>query len=210
MHHISMALVEHKIGLLRFDFTGLGNSGGEFENSGFRANLSDLQSALDFMSERGYSPQIMFGHSLGGTAVLAMAHKVPSLKLVATIGSPFQPAHSKHLFGEALCALETQQSTKVTLANREFTVTREFVKELDDHDMDAAIHAIDASLLLFHDPEDEIVESSNAKMIYEAARHPKSFISLPGAGHLLNVDKKDPIYVATVIAATARSLRIGT
>lgn len=204
MHGISTALVNQGIALLRFDFTGLGHSGGEFENSGFRANLEDIESAITFLSNEYYPPKLLFGHSLGGTAVLAVAHKIPSLKLVASIGSPYQPAHSKHLFKSVLKELETNESTTVTLSKREFTITREFVKQLEGHDMAASIQAINCSVMVFHDPHDDVVELSNAKMIYDAAKHPKSFIALPDVGHMINNHKKDAEYVASILAAATK------
>lgn len=204
MHKISMALVERKIGVLRFDFTGLGHSGGEFANSGFRANLDDIRAAENYLKEQGASPQILFGHSLGGTAMLATAAEVSSAKLVATIGSPFDPAHASHFFKDALRELETADATTVTLSNRPFTVTRAFVGELQGHDMAAAVRAIKAHMLVFHDPDDDVVEIENARMIFEAARHPKSFMALPQAGHMLNNSNGDAEYVAHIIAATVQ------
>ena len=209
MHRISTSLVEQGIGVLRFDFTGLGHSGGEFSNSGFRANLSDIESAVTFLQSQGAAPSILIGHSLGGTAMLAMAHKIPSAKLVASIGSPFQPGHSKHLFAHVLQDLETNETTTVTLSGRTFIVTRAFVDELEGHDMVKNIHAIEGAVMVFHDPEDDVVEIHNARLIYEAAQHPKSFIALPKAGHMINNHKTDAAYVASVIADTARFLNIG-
>ena len=203
MHRISVALVERKIGVLRFDFTGLGHSGGEFANSGFKANLDDIRAAVAYLKEREAAPQILFGHSLGGTAMLATAPEVETAVLIATLGSPYQPTHASHFFADALRELETCGVATLTLSNRSFTVTREFVDELQGHDMAAAIRAIKTHLLVLHDPEDEVVEIENARMIYESARHPKSFIALPQSGHMLTNNTLDAEYVAALIAATA-------
>lgn len=209
MHRISTSLVEQGIAVLRFDFTGLGHSGGEFANSGFRANLSDIESAVAYLQSHGAAPAILFGHSLGGTAILASAHKIPSAKLVASIGSPFQPGHSKHLFAHVLKDLETNDTTTVTLSGRAFTVSRSFVNELEGHDMKKHIHDIQGAVMVFHDPEDDVVEIHNARLIFEAAKHPKSFIAIPKAGHMINNHVKDAAYVASIIADTARFLNIG-
>jgi putative redox protein len=210
MHRISTALVERGIGVLRFDFTGLGHSGGEFANSGFRANLDDIRSAFDYLKKNNAAPQILLGHSLGGTAMLATAHEFPEAILVASIGSPFQPAHTSHHFADALQEIKEKGVASVTLSKRTFTVTREFVEQLEGHDMAATIRSIKSHVLVFHDPEDDVVEIENARMIFEAARHPKSFLALPKAGHMLNNSPMDAPYVASIIAATAvRNLNLG-
>ncbi len=204
MHRISKALVARGIGVFRFDFTGLGASEGDFEDSHFSANLDDIRSAVSYLTEHAASPQIMFGHSLGGTAVLATAHEVSSVKIVATIGSPFEPVHAGHFFESVADTLNTCGVANVTLAGREFTITKEFVDQLKLHDMKKSLQKLKAQLMIFHDPKDELVEAENARDIYEHANHPKSFISLPGAGHMLS-KTEDAEYVSDILAAAAHN-----
>ena len=199
---IAAVLVEHGLGVLRFDFTGLGASEGEFGDAGFSANVSDLLAAAEAMRARGMAPALLIGHSLGGAAALAVAGAIPELRVVATIGAPFDPAHVLHLFEAQLEEIRTQGSAEVALFGRPFRITREFLDDVAGQQLEERIAGMRKALLLFHSPEDELVGIDNATQIFRAAMHPKSFISLHGADHLLT-RPADAAYVATLIAAGA-------
>lgn len=198
---IAATLAEHGIGVVRFDFTGLGASEGEFGNAGFSSNIADLVSAAGAMRARGMAPALLIGHSLGGAAVLAAAGSIPEAAAVATIAAPFEPGHIAQLFPpEALAEAREDGAVEVTLAGRPFRVTRAFLDDIAGHKLEAAIHGLNRALLVFHAPEDEVVGIENAARIFGAARHPKSFISLLGADHLLT-RPSDAAFVANVLAA---------
>lgn len=198
---IAAGLAEHGMGVVRFDFTGLGASEGEFANAGFSSNIADLLSAADAMRERGMAPKLLIGHSLGGAAVLAAAAGVPEAVAVVTIGAPFEPVHATHVFDPAsLEQARAEGSAEVTLTGRKFRVTRGFLEDIAGHKLEPLIHDLDRALLVFHAPEDEVVGIENAARIFGAARHPKSFVSLAGADHMLS-RPEDAAYVARVLAA---------
>ena len=197
---IAGALAERGIAVLRFDFTGLGASGGEFANTDFSSNVDDLVAAAAYLRERFEAPSILIGHSLGGAAVLAAAKDVPEAKAVVTIGAPSDPAHVRHLFDDALEEIETDGEANVTLAGRPFTIRKQFLDDIAGQNLKAAIGDLHKALLVFHAPRDEVVAISNAAEIYAAAKHPKSFVSLDDADHLLT-RKDDAVYVADVLAA---------
>lgn len=205
MHYISQSLIAHGIGVMRFDFTGLGSSDGEFAQSHFSSNLEDIRAAIAYLNEHRIAPSIMFGHSLGGTAILATAGEVSSVKLVATIGSPYEPAHATHFFDGMEEMMEKDAEACVTLGGRRFTINRKFLEDLNSHSMDKAIKSIEAYKIIFHDPEDEIVEIENARFIFEAALHPKSFIALPKAGHMLS-KQRDAEMVGSILDAVIRKV----
>ncbi|WP_299708427.1 bifunctional alpha/beta hydrolase/OsmC family protein [uncultured Pontibacter sp.] len=188
------------IAVLRFDFTGLGDSEGEFDESGFSSNVSDLVSACKFLEKEYSAPDIAVGHSLGGTAVLMAAKSLHSLKAIVTIGSPFDPAHVKHLIQPALSSVEAEGTAMVNIGGKPFPISREFVEELDAYDPEASIAQLDKALLILHSPQDRVVSIDNAAAIYKTARHPKSFVSLDGTDHLLS-DKKDSQYTGELIAS---------
>lgn len=200
MNHISKSLVARGIGVMRFDFTGLGQSKGTFADSHFTANIEDIRSAVKYLETHAKPPIILLGHSLGGTAILATAHEFPSAKIVATIGSPYDPSHVEHFFDGLSEHMSVDAEVCITLAGRKFIINREFIDNLDDHRMNEAIRGIAGHVVVFHDPDDEVVEVENARHIFQAATHPKSFISLPGAGHLL-LKEKDAEFVGAVLAA---------
>ena len=202
VRQISRALTRHEIGVLRFDFTGLGESGGEFADTTFSSNVDDLVSAAAFLEREYGAPSILIGHSLGGAAVLAAAGRCPTVKAVATIGAPADPAHVRHLFGACAADIETKGQAEVKLAGRSFIVRKRFLDDLESHESEEAIAALDRALLVFHSPQDNTVGIENARKIYQAARHPKSFVSLDGADHLLT-RARDARYVADVVAAWA-------
>jgi uncharacterized OsmC-like protein/fermentation-respiration switch protein FrsA (DUF1100 family) len=200
--NISRALTQQRIAVLRFDFTGLGESEGEFADTTFSSNIEDLVAAAEYMGRELEAPAILVGHSLGGAAVLQAASHIQAVRAVATIGAPFDPAHVKHLFEGSLEEIEERGEADVVLAGRRFTVGRQFVRDLDGHRMEETIAGLGRPLLIFHSPVDQTVSIDNAALIYKAARHPKSFVSLDNADHLL-LDPRDSLYVGSVLAAWA-------
>jgi uncharacterized OsmC-like protein/fermentation-respiration switch protein FrsA (DUF1100 family) len=200
--NISRALTQERIAVLRFDFTGLGESEGDFADTTFTSNIEDLVAAAEYMGGELEAPAILVGHSLGGAAVLQAAPRIESVRAVATIGAPFDPAHVKHLFEGSLEEIEERGEADVVLGGRRFTVGRQFVRDLDGHRMEETIAGLGRPLLIFHSPVDQTVSIDNAALIYKAARHPKSFVSLDDADHLL-LDERDSLYVGSVLAAWA-------
>jgi putative redox protein len=200
---ISRGLVELGFGVLRFDFTGLGASGGEFANTTFSSNVEDLVRAAAMLRERYRAPALLVGHSLGGAAVLAAAPSIPEVTAVATIGAPFDPGHITHLFPpHTLAELQRTGEADVELAGRTFRVRRQLLDDANAQNLTTTLAQLGRALLVFHAPADEIVDVDNARRIFEAARHPKSFVSLDGADHLLT-RAVDATYVATVLAGWA-------
>ena len=197
-------LTRHGIAVLRFDFTGLGSSDGEFANTNFTSNIDDLVAAADWLREHHQAPQILIGHSLGGAAVLAGAHRVPECKAVATIGAPYDPEHVTGHFGDELHQIVERGSAQVSVGGRPFTIERHFLEDISAHNMKAAIAKLDRALIIFHAPRDETVGIENAEKIFVAAKHPKSFVSLDDADHLMH-NPDDALYVSGVIAAWAES-----
>jgi uncharacterized OsmC-like protein/alpha/beta superfamily hydrolase len=199
---ISAALAAAGFAVLRFDFTGLGGSEGEFANTNFSSNIADLVAAADWLRAGHAAPQLLIGHSLGGAAVLAAAAKIPESLAVATIGAPFDPAHAARLLAPARAEIEAAGEAEVELAGRRFRVRRQFLDDIGAQPQREAIAGLRRALLIFHSPADTTVEISNAAEIYTAAKHPKSFVSLDRADHLLT-RKEDAAYVATVLTAWA-------
>jgi putative redox protein len=199
---ISAALTERGFGVLRFDFTGLGGSEGDFANTNFSSNVADLVAAVNWLRAQHQAPAILVGHSLGGAAVLAAAHEIPEAAAVATIGAPFDPGHLQHLFGDAATAIMADGEAEVTLAGRKFNIRKQFLDDLLNHSNHERIGALRKALLVLHSPRDTTVNIDNAARIFTAAKHPKSFVSLDTADHLLT-GKADAVYVAGVLAAWA-------
>lgn len=197
---ISRALARHGIATLRFDFTGIGGSEGDFAGTSFRSNVADLRVAADWLRENHRAPSLLIGHSLGGAAVLAASPSIPESKGVATIGAPSDPAHVLHLLGEDVDAIREHGEAVVTLAGRKFTIGSRFLDDMENLGHDETIATLDRDLLILHSPTDEIVGIENAGKIYSAAKHPKSFHSLTGADHLLT-DPAQADYAAGIIAA---------
>lgn len=202
MYHISNALTSSGFGVLRFDFTGLGESEGAFEETSFTLNVSDLVSAAGYLAAEYAAPSLLIGHSLGGAAVLAAASDIDSIKAIATIGTPFAPGYVQHLFEAAGQELEQTGRAKVNIGDRPFTIGKQFVDDLKSQRPEETIKRLKRALLIMHSPQDEIVSVNNAASIYQAAKHPKSFISLDGADHLLS-RPEDARYAGTTIAAWA-------
>jgi uncharacterized OsmC-like protein/alpha-beta hydrolase superfamily lysophospholipase len=190
------------IAVLRFDFTGLGSSEGEFANTSFSSNVADLVAAANELRRSARAPAILIGHSLGGTAVLAAAAEVAEARAVVTIAAPCDPTHVTGLFKDRLEEITTQGEVEATLAGRQFRISRAFVDDLAEHKLVERIANLRKALLLFHSPTDEIVGIENASRIFTAAKHPKSFVSLAGADHLLS-RCSDAAYVANVVHAWA-------
>ena len=200
---IAEALGLGGIAVLRFDFTGLGMSEGEFANTTFSSNVDDLVAAADHLRRTLAAPAILIGHSLGGAAVLAAAHRIPEARAVVTIGAPFDPAHVIGLLGDRVHDIGDKQEVEVTLAGRPFKVRRSFLEDAKQQNLAGRIGALHKALLIFHSPTDDIVGIDDASQIFLAAKHPKSFISLFGADHLLS-RRSDDAYVANVITAWAQ------
>jgi len=197
---IAHALTDHGIAVFRFDFTGIGASDGEFANTNFSSNLDDLKAAANHLRSLQQAPSILIGHSLGGAAVLAVAEHIPEVTAVVTIGAPSDPSHVTHMFEEQLEAIEVEGEANVQLAGRPFRIKRQFLRDVEEQQLNARIRGLRRALLVMHSPVDNTVNIDNALHIFQAAKHPKSFVSLDNADHLLTV-KSDAIYVADLIAA---------
>lgn len=199
---ISARLSAMGIAVLRFDFTGLGHSEGEFANTTFTSNVQDLISAAQYLSGRGMAPALLIGHSLGGAAVMRARAGIPSIKGVVTLGAPADPGHVSHHFDAALPEIEAKGSAEVCLAGRPFRIGRDFVHDISKEALKPAIADLNAALLVLHAPLDDTVSIDNAAEIFMAAKHPKSFVTLDDADHLIT-RAKDAEYAADVIAAWA-------
>ena len=197
---IAARLASMGIAVLRFDFTGLGHSKGEFANTTFSSNVGDLQAAAEYLTQRGMAPTMLIGHSLGGAAVLRAAGDMDGIKAVVTIGAPYDPEHVTHNFSDALADIETEGKAKVDLGGRPFTIGKAFVDDVKAQNLAPAIGSLKAALLVMHAPRDSVVGLENATNIFTAARHPKSFVTLDDADHLIT-ESKDAEYAAEVITA---------
>jgi len=199
---IAAALTDHGIAVLRFDFTGLGLSDGEFANTTFSSNVADLVLAADHLRQIHRAPALLIGHSLGGAAVLAAAAQIPEAKAVVTIAAPSDPAHVTKMFADHVDTIRSEGSVEVALAGRPFTIKREFLDDVAEYNLLRAVATLHKALLILHSPTDDTVGIDNATQIFVAAKHPKSFVSLAGADHLLT-DRRDATYVAGLIASWA-------
>jgi putative redox protein len=197
---IAARLAAMGLAVLRFDFTGLGHSGGEFENTSFTSNVADLVAAARYLEGRGLPPGLLIGHSLGGAAALRAAHEMRSVKAVATIGAPFDPGHVTHNFAGALDEIARNGVAEVTLGGRPVRIGRDFVRDVDAAQLAPAIGGLRRALLVLHAPRDAVVGIDNATQIFMAAKHPKSFVTLDDADHLIS-RATDAEYTAEVIAA---------
>ncbi len=199
---IAGRLASAGIAVLRFDFTGLGHSQGEFANTSFSSNLQDLVAAAQYLQGRGMAPGLLIGHSLGGAAVLRAAGSLESVKAVVTIGAPFDPEHVTHNFGGALERIRAEGQAEVMLGGRAITIGRDFVDDVSAEQLGPAIRNLKRALLVMHAPLDSTVGIDNATRIFLAARHPKSFVTLDDADHLIS-RPEDAEYAAGVIASWA-------
>ncbi|MEP6628763.1 MAG: bifunctional alpha/beta hydrolase/OsmC family protein [Ginsengibacter sp.] len=200
--NIGQALTNAGFGVLRFDFTGLGESDGDFENTNFSGNVNDLVAAATYLKENYLAPTLLIGHSLGGAAVIFAAAQIPSVKAVAVINSPSSPSHIMHLLKSSAQEIIRNGKAVVNLAGRDFTIKKQFLDDLENKPLTEVVRDFGKALLILHSPQDNTVNIKNAEEIYKAARHPKSFVSLDGADHLLS-KKEDSQYVGNVIAGWA-------
>ncbi len=196
------ALTRQGIGVLRFDFTGLGESEGEFAETNFSSNVADLAAAADFLKDNFAAPKLLIGHSLGGAAVLQAAGRIDSCAAVATIAAPADPSSVTRHLGNTTQEIEQRGEAEITLGGRKFRIKKQFLEDLEQVQMEDTIRNLGRPLLLFHSPQDAVVGIENARKIFETARHPKSFISLDKADHLLSA-REDSLYLGSVLAAWA-------
>ncbi|WP_024576863.1 MULTISPECIES: bifunctional alpha/beta hydrolase/OsmC family protein [unclassified Afipia] len=199
---IAEGLAKHGIATLRFDFTGIGASEGEFANTTFSSNIEDLVLAADHLRKTRRAPSILIGHSLGGAAILAATSLIPEAKCVATVAAPSDPSHVTHWFKDQIPEIREKGELEVSLAGRPFRIKREFLDDIAEHRLTETVAKLHKPLLIFHSPTDDTVGINNATHLFVAAKHPKSFVSLTGADHLLS-QKQDAIYVADMISAWA-------
>ncbi|NKI32715.1 bifunctional alpha/beta hydrolase/OsmC family protein [Croceivirga thetidis] len=203
VRNISKTLTSNGFGVLRFDFTGLGESEGDFADTNFSGNVQDLVAAAMYLKETHESPTLLVGHSLGGAAVIFAATEIESVKAVATVGAPSNPVHVKHLLKSGIDEINKTGKAVVNLSGRDFTIKKQFLDDLQQKSLPETVKALRKPLLLLHSPQDDTVGIKNAEEIYIAAHHPKSFVSLDGADHLL-FNKKDSIYVGEVVSGWAK------
>jgi putative redox protein len=203
VRNIARSLTAEGIGVLRFDFTGLGESEGSFEDTNFSNNVCDLVDVYEFISKEYKAPELLIGHSLGGTAVMMAAFELPDVKGIVTIGSPAVPEHLKKLLKYDEAKFKTADSFEATVGPQTFNIQKQFIQDLENHNLIANIKNLRKAILILHSPQDQIVDISNAGELYHHAHHPKSFISIDGADHLLS-QKKDALYVAEVISSWSK------
>lgn len=201
---ISRALTEDGFAVLRFDFTGLGGSEGDFANTNFSSNIEDLIAAATWLAAEYRAPGLLVGHSLGGAAVLAAAGSLPDVRAVATIAAPSNPRHLRGLFGTVAADIEARGLATISLGGRPFTITRKFLEDLDAHPLEEELRrSTGKAYLIFHAPGDRVVPIEQARRIFDAAPHPKSFVSLDDADHLLGRER-DSRFVANLLAVWSR------
>jgi putative redox protein len=200
--HINSELTDSGLGVLRFDFAGLGKSGGEFSDSSLSSNETDLIDAAGFMEGNFAAPRILIGHSMGGAAVLLAAPNIASVTAVVTIGTPADATHLGEKLARAQTEAKRNGEARVAIGGQTFTLTRGFFDDLERTSLDSVIGALDKAILVLHSPNDESVGIENAAAIFRAARHPKSFVSLNEADHLM-LKERDARYAGSVIAAWA-------
>lgn len=203
VRNISRALINKGFAVLQFDFTGLGNSKGDFADTNVSGNVEDLMDAAQFLTENYGSPGLMVGHSLGGAAAILAAAQIHAVKAVATIGSPSEPQHVQHLFESNLQEIRESGEALVNIGGRPFFIKEQFLTDIADMALLKVVKAMRKALLVLHSPQDNIVGIENAAALYTAAHHPKSFISLDGADHLLN-HEEDSLYAGDIIASWAK------
>ena len=202
VRNIARTLTLHGFGVVRFDFTGLGQSEGEFSETNFSSNIQDLEDIATYMSAELEAPKLLIGHSLGGAAAIFAAKNIASIEAVATIGAPSSPKHVQHLFKDGIEEIKTKGEAIVNIGGRSFPISKQFIDDISVKNMKEVVKELRKPLLLLHSPQDTVVGANNASEIYGAAMHPKSFVSLDGADHLLS-DKKDSVYAANIIAQWA-------
>jgi len=199
---ISRYLRRSGIAVLRFDFTGIGSSKGDFSDTNFSSNIEDIISAADFLRREFQAPGVLIGHSLGGAAVIAAATKIPEVRAVATIGAPSDPTHIDHFFREDIEKICKEGEACFNIGGRQFKIKKQFIEDISKQNLDEHLSRFNRALLVFHSPQDEIVGIEHARNIFEKAKHPKSFVSLDNADHLLK-KRVDSEYVASVLSSWA-------
>ncbi len=202
MVNINKVLTEHGIAVMRFDFTGIGESQGDFSATNFTSNIEDLIAAADYLKSEYEAPKLLIGHSMGGAAVIQAAHEIRSVKAVATIAAPSSPDHLGHILQRTRSRAESEGTAEVTIGGKTFTLKKQFFENLEKVKMQEKIRGLNRPLLILHAPNDDTVPIDNASEIFQAARHPKSYISLDRAGHLL-LEEKDARYAGALIATWA-------
>ena len=198
--HISRALTQNGIGVLRFDFTGLGESEGDFADTNFSSNVDDLLSASKYLEDHYEAPKILVGHSLGGAAVIFAASQLENIEAVVTVGAPSEPVHVTHLLKDKIEDIEEKGVANVSIGGRNFTIKKQFLDDLQSKNMFEILRKLKKPILVLHSPQDSVVGIENAAKIYKASFHPKSFVSLDGADHMLT-RKKDAAYVGELAAS---------
>lgn len=201
--HISRALNMEGIAVLRFDFTGLGESEGDFADTNFSSNVDDLIAAAEFLEQNYESPTLIVGHSLGGAASIFAGSQIDSIQAIATVGAPAEPEHVTHLLDDKIVEIESEGKAIINLEGRSFTIKKQFLDDLRNHKLHDALKGMKKALIVLHSPQDRVVEIENAAKIYHTAHHPKSFVTLNGADHMLS-NKNDAFYTGTVIASWAK------
>lgn len=200
--NIARTLTLHGFGVVRFDFTGLGQSEGDFSETNFSSNIQDLEDIAAYMATELEAPKLLIGHSLGGAAAIFAGKSISSIEAIATIGAPSSPKHVQHLFKSGIDEIKTKGKALVNIGGRSFSISKQFIDDITVTDMKEVVKTLRKPLLLLHSPHDNVVGVNNATEIYTEAMHPKSFVSLDGADHLLS-DKKDSVYAANIIAQWA-------
>ena len=198
--HISRALTMNGFGVMRFDFTGLGDSEGEFSETNFTSNVEDLQDAAAYLAEHYVAPSVIVGHSLGGAAAIFAAGKIPSIKAVVSVAAPSYPEHVTHLLSDKTAEIEENGMAEVNIGGRKFCIKKQFLDDLRSQEHETVIRGLNKALLVMHSPQDKIVGIDNASNIYKLARHPKSYVTLDGADHMLS-NKDDAFYAGNVITS---------
>ena len=201
--NISKSLSSNGFGVLRFDFTGLGESEGDFADTNFSGNVEDLVAAAEYLQDTYKAPSLLIGHSLGGAAAIIAASEIASIKAIATIAAPSNPVHVKNLLRSNVEEINLKGKAVVNIGGRDFTIKKQFLEDLETRTLAQIVRELRKPILIMHSPQDQIVAIKNAEEIYVAAHHPKSFISLDGADHLLS-DKKDSSYAGSVISGWAK------
>ena len=196
---ISRELAEHGIAVCRLDFTGLGESGGDFSETNFSSNLDDLEAAADFLRQEYEAPQLLIGHSLGGAAMLAVAARIPEARAVVTLAAPSDTEHLSQRLLRMAPELSDGGEAEVTIASRKFRVRKQLLEDLESHRMQSYVSQLGRPLLILHSPDDETVGIDNAERLFEMARYPKSFLTIDGADHLLTRQPQDWRFVADVV-----------
>jgi putative redox protein len=200
VRNISKAMTASGFGVLSLDFTGLGSSNGNFADTNFSTNVDDLVAAANYLKKKYVSPSLIIGHSFGGPAAIYAADKIPSVKAVATIAAPSQVDHVKHLLGDEIDVIKEEGKGTASISGNSITIKKQFLHDIDQHNLTEVVRELRKPILIMHSPQDCTVDIRHAEMLYTEAKHPKSFISLNNADHLLN-NKKDACYAGDVIAA---------